>query len=412
MERVILFGIRLQGEKKSHFLNSLAELERLAATAGVEVVAVETQTKKKFNPAYLTSKEKAEELKSLAAKLNVSAIIFDNAIKPTQQKNLEELTGLKIVDRTRLILDIFAKRARSSEGKLQVELAQLNYFLPRITARFGTFEQQTGGIGTRGPGEKKLEVDQRKIREQIVRLKEEISLLKQRRAIQKSKRKKSNTPIVSIVGYTNAGKSTLLNYLTKKNDVYADDKLFATLDPTSRNVKLPGGRNVVFTDTVGFIQNLPHELIDAFKSTLEEIRDAACIVHLIDYSSNDWKNQRDTVIETLRNLDLETPVLEVYNKIDLLNRPCQHGKIMISAKTGYGIERFLKAIEKIIEPKLKTAEIFLPYSASGCLDKIYNLSIISKTEYKNDGMLLHFRASPSNIKKIKSIISSKQGLTN
>ncbi len=406
MEKVILFGIRHHGVNISDFRNSMEELKRLSETAGGLVLASETQYKKKFDPAYLTSKPKAAELKRKASDIGASAIIFDNALKPAQQRKLEELTGLKIIDRNRLILDIFAKRARSAEGKLQVELAQLNYFLPRITERFGTFEQQTGGIGTRGPGEKKLEVDARRIREQIARLKEEISQIRSHRTIQKTRRRKTGMPVISIVGYTNVGKSTLLNCLTKKCDICADDKLFATLDPTSRAVKLPSGRKVIFTDTVGFIQNLPHELIDAFKSTLEEIKDSSCIIHLIDYSSENYRTQRETVRNTMERFKNGPPVIEVYNKVDVVAAmgDSKH-KILVSAKTGAGIESLLDAVENIVEPKLKKSRAFLPYSLSNRLTEIYNLSIMLKTEYKNDGVILHFKAPPSNVKKIKSIVS-------
>lgn len=408
MEKVLLIGVRLAGQKKSDFLSSFEELKRLSETAGAEVVAFETQTRQRYDPAYLIGRGKVQELKEKLKKYNASAVIFDNLLKPVQQRNLEEAIGAKIIDRSRLILDIFAKRARSAEGKLQVELAQLNYFLPRITERFGTFEQQTGGIGTRGPGEKKLEVDQRKIRQQIALLKEEIENLKKHRDIQRYLRTRTNTPVVSIIGYTNAGKSTLLNRLTNSNEVYADDKLFSTLDTTSRVVKLPGGRKVIFTDTVGFIQNLPHELIDAFRATFEEVRDSNCIIHLIDYSSENWRKQRQVVLDTLNGLSVKVPIIEVYNKIDLVPQKLKFNHALaISAKNGDGVLELLKTLEKILVPKLKRASVFLPYSLSNRLTDIYNLSIITKKDYSQEGITLHLKASGVNLKKISSILKGK-----
>ncbi|MDI6757298.1 MAG: GTPase HflX, partial [Endomicrobiia bacterium] len=304
--------------------------------------------------------------------------------------------------------DIFARRARSAEGKLQVELAQMNYFLPRITKRFGTFEQQTGGIGTRGPGEKKLEVDRRRIMERIARLKKEIAAIASRRSTLRKSRSRSAVCTVALAGYTNAGKSTLLNRLARVKTVYTDDKLFATLDPVSRAGVLPGGRAVVFTDTVGFIQNLPHELIDAFKSTLEEIKESLVVIHLIDVSSAYWRRQRDVAAETISSLNPDARVIEVYNKADLL--PWSHaqsfrrdGKMLLSAETGAGIEELLSTVAKYVEPKMQNAEIFIPYSSSGRLTEIHDLSIITRRRYTDEGVELSIEAPPANLSKIKDI---------
>lgn len=410
MERVILFGVKTDKENGSAFASSMEELSRLAETAGVFALSTVTQTKERPDPAYFAGRGKLEELKKTAESIGASAIIFDNILKPAQQKNLEELLGLKVVDRSRLILDIFARRARSAEGKLQVELAQMNYFLPRITERFGTFEQQTGGIGTRGPGEKKLEVDRRRIMERIARLKKEIAALASRRHTLRKSRSRSAVAAVALAGYTNAGKSTLLNRLTRVKTVYTDDKLFATLDPVSRAGVLPGGRAVVFTDTVGFIQNLPHELIDAFKSTLEEIKESLVVIHLIDVSSEYWRRQRDVAAETISSLNPAARIIEVYNKADLL--PPAHaqsfrrdGKMLVSAKTGDGIGEMLAAVTKYVEPKMRKAEIFIPYSSSGRLTEIHDLSIITRRRYTDEGVELSIEVPPANLSKIKDIES-------
>ena len=260
MEKVIAVSLQRQDQAEAVVYASMNELEELVRTAGGEVVEIHTQKKDHPDPATFVGKGKAVELAERAYQLNVRTLVFDDDLKPVQQRNLEEVTGTKVVDRTRLILDIFARRARSREGKLQVELAQLNYMLPRITERFGRFEQQTGGIGTRGPGERKLEVDRRRIRDRMTALQKQIEKVSGERALQRSVRRSVPVPQVSLVGYTNAGKSTLLNALLKhsagapkadRHRVYADDKLFATLDPTTRRIRLPSGRTILFTDTVG-----------------------------------------------------------------------------------------------------------------------------------------------------------------
>lgn len=408
MEKAILFGVKTASESGQSFANSMEELKRLSATAGAVAADVKTQSRERPDPAYFAGKGRMDEIKKLAARLGASAVIFDNILKPAQQKNLEELLGLKVIDRARLILDIFARRARSAEGKLQVELAQMNYFLPRITERFGTFEQQTGGIGTRGPGEKKLEVDRRRIMERIAKLKKEIGELSSRRTTMRKSRLRGGTPTVAIAGYTNAGKSTLLNRLAPSKKVYADDKLFATLDPVSRAGRLPGGRAAIFTDTVGFIQNLPHELIDAFKSTLEEIKHARVVIHLIDASSEYWRRQREVAAETIASLNPEARIMEVYNKIDALPRPDARafrgdGRILISAKTGDGVDELLSEVEKIVEPKMIQAVFFLPYSEHKRLTGIYDLSIITRKRYTDDGVELSLESTEENLSRIKNI---------
>ena len=294
------------------------------------MIEAHTQKKDHADPATFVGKGKAAELAERVRELKAQTVVFDDELKPSQQKNLEELIPAKIVDRTRLILDIFAQRARTREGILQVELAQLSYMLPRITEHFGRFEQQTGGIGSRGPGERKLEVDQRRIRERMTHLKKQIGKISSERSLQRQVRRSVPMPQVALVGYTNAGKSTLLNALLRlsagrakaKDEVYADDKLFATLDPTTRRVRLPSGRIILFSDTVGFIRKLPTQLVAAFRATLEEVATADLLIHVVDASDLDWREQSQTVITLLEDLKMgQLPRVTAYNKIDLLSKP-------------------------------------------------------------------------------------------
>lgn len=413
MERAILVGLQLPKTRKKDVEDSLAELTRLAETAGASPEETIIQRRAKIDPAYLIGRGKAGELKLLAEARDIHTFIFDEDLKPSQQKNLEELTGAKIIDRSRLILDIFAKRARSKEGILQVERAQLEYFLPRITERFGRFEQQTGGIGTRGPGEKKLEVDQRRLRDRLALLDREIEHIRNQRGVLRQKRIDSGQPVVALVGYTNAGKSTLLNSLNARGAgraVYADDKLFATLDPTTRQVKLPGGRNVLFTDTVGFIKKLPHGLIAAFRATLEEITLATCLVHVIDASHPNSEEQVRTVLGVLKELDAGSiPSISAYNKADALTKDqaarfARRGALMISAKTGAGLRELLSRVEGIVMPKLRPRSFTLPYEKSAALGDVYRMSVVRKADYGQKGVKLAVDATDENWKKLQNRI--------
>jgi GTP-binding protein HflX len=418
MEKVILVGLRLPKTKKTEISESLEELARLAETAGASPEMTIIQNRQKMDPAYLIGEGKAREIGEIAKREDIHTIIFDEELKPGQQKNLEELTGAKIVDRTRLILDIFAKRARSKEGILQVERAQTAYFLPRITERFGRFEQQTGGIGTRGPGEKKLEVDQRRLRDKLATLDREIEEIRNQRGVVRQKRIESGQPVISIVGYTNAGKSTLLNALNAgtsraSHSVYADNKLFATLDPTTRQVKLPGGRIALFTDTVGFIRKLPHGLVAAFRATLEEITLASCLVHVIDVSHPNYEEQVRTVLGVLRELKAENiPAISVYNKADLLTkeqaaRSLRNYALLISAKNGTGINELLERIENIVVPKALPRKLSVPYAEHDILSGIYRLAVVKKREYGEKGIKLSLEATNENWEKIQSIVKGK-----
>ncbi|MBN1824201.1 MAG: GTPase HflX [Endomicrobiales bacterium] len=412
MERVVLVGIQLPGTSRKDVENLLSELEKLCETAGALPVEKIIQKRNRIDPAYFIGRGKAAELKAILEMTGAKAAIFDEDLKPVQQKNLEELVDAKIIDRTRLILDIFSKRARSKEGILQVELAQLNYMMPRITERFGTFEQQTGGIGTRGPGERKLEVDQRRIRDRIAFLKRNIEHLRKQRETLRQHRDESRIPVITLVGYTNTGKSTLLNLLSHANTVYADNKLFATLDPTTRQVKLPNGRAALFTDTVGFIDKLPHDLVAAFRATLEEIKLSNCLLHVVDVSNPDHIRQSDVVSGVLRELGAENvPLLMVLNKTDLLTeaqkkRLSKNSDIVISARTGQGVSELLERVQEIVTPKLEPHEFVLPYTANGLIKRIFDWSVIKKQKYLAKGIKFKVEAAPEYWRKIKALIKN------
>ncbi len=393
VERAVLVGFAVDKKGADH-ASSMAELKRLLETAGGEAVETVLKMKPQKDPATLIGKGKAAEIAELVKKKSLTLVVFDDDLSPGQQRHLEEIIPAKVIDRTRLILDIFAQRARTNEGKLQVELAQLGYLLPRITEKFGSFEQQTGGIGMRGPGERKLEVDQRHIRERIARIRKDILNVRTHRALQRESRARLPLPVVALVGYTNAGKSTLLNALrTKGGDaVYADDKLFATLDPTARRVKLPGGRPVLFVDTVGFIQKLPHHLVDAFHATLEIVKDASLLIHVVDASHPEWEAQRRVVGEVLAELEAEKiPQVQLFNKTDLLS-PAQQaafaadGGFRASARSGKGLDAFLAGIEERIESDFLEREFVLPHGRRDLLPFIHTAGRLLKETSQADGV--------------------------
>lgn len=408
MEKAVLVGLSLPSNRLAEVKVSLVELSRLAETAGAVPEQTIIQQRKHIDPAYLIGCGKAEEIRDLVLEKGIHTVIFDDDLRPVQQKNLEDLIGSKIIDRTRLILDIFARRARTREGILQVERAQLEYYLPRLNQKGIMLDSQFGGIGARrGPGERKLEVDQRYIRDRISALDREISKIGKQRGILRQKRVDAGQPAVAIVGYTNAGKSTLLNTLSSAHPVYADDKLFATLDPTTRRVKLPNDRTILFTDTVGFINKLPHSLIAAFRATLEEVSNASCILHVIDASEPEYEKQAKTVYKVLKELGAEKiPTIPVYNKADLLSRDdaqrfSREGCILISAKGGEGVKELLTAIEEIVSPKLLKYKLLLPYSKSQHLAKIYAMAIVKNQSYTDKGIKLEIETAPQLWQKIQ-----------
>ena len=370
-ERAILIGMEW-GRNDSLWTvdDSLEELKQLADTAGATVIKKFIQKRPKPDPAFFIGRGKVQELALYAQQENIDLCIFDDELSPAQQRNIESVMGIRILDRTALILDIFAQRARTNEGKLQVELAQLQYTLPRIMGKGLMLSRLGGGIGTRGPGETKLEVDRRRIRDRIAFIKDQIEKVKAVRSLHRSKRKKNNVFEVSLVGYTNAGKSTLLNTLTN-SDIYAKDQLFATLDPTTRQLTLLNKQEIIITDTVGFIQRLPHQLIAAFRSTLEVVTEADLLVHVIDVSHELYKEQAAAVHEVLKEIGAETkPVITVYNKIDKLppdskladRLALEEDTVCISAAKKLNLESLQQMIESHLKSKAVEVTLCIPYA--------------------------------------------------
>lgn len=382
--------------------SSMRELEELAETAGAEVAAQVVQKRPAPEPATVLGEGKIEELRELTERLEADLVIFDCELTASQIRNIEKIVNARVIDRTMLILDIFAGRAVSNEGKLQVELAQLKYRLPRLAGIGASMSRLGGGIGTRGPGETKLETDRRHIRSRINKLEENLRELEKRRGFSRSRRKKDNVLTAAIVGYTNAGKSTLLNNLTGAN-VLAEDKLFATLDLTSRGIELPDGRTVLVIDTVGLIRRLPHNLVEAFKSTLEEAASADIILHVCDISDSEAKEKAETTSALLAELGCgEIPVINVLNKCDLLenNIPESSDTVKICAKTGEGFDRLLKAIAEKLPESAERVRLLLPYDKGGLTAKIRENGKIFSEEYKENGIEIDALADVSILKEL------------
>jgi len=403
MEKAILIHVNSSRKEKLVAEESMQELKGLARTAGAETVQKIFQFLPKKNPKTLIGEGKISEIISLKNDLQSNLVIFDHNLSPIQQRNLEDKIQGKVIDRTQLILDIFAQRARSKEGKLQVELAQLNYLLPRLPGKGMALSRLGGGIGTRGPGEKKLEEDRRRIQDRISKIKRDILKIQRRRAVQRKGRNKGPVPIVSLVGYTNAGKSTLFNTLSKEN-IFTSSQLFATLDPVIRRVSFPDGLYFFLSDTVGFIKKLPVELISAFKATLEELKEADCICHVIDITSSQYTSQKDAVDNIMSELGLsEIPILEVLNKIDLLpddsallekNRHSDKHPVYISAKKGTGIQALKEKLHSILFKDLKLFYLSIPKSRKEIIKSFPNWSVVLKRREKNDCYELKIMANP------------------
>lgn len=398
-EKAILVGIDFNNEG----INSLEELEQLADTAGAEVVYKVIQNRKVPDASTFIGRGKAAELALISRELNANLIICDEELTASQIKNLEEITGIRVIDRTTLILDIFASRAISKEGKLQVELAQLNYRLSRLSGLGLTLSRLGGGIGTRGPGEKKLETDRRHIRRRIREIESELKKVKDRREALRKRRNKNMIPVVALVGYTNAGKSTLLNALTGSS-VLVENKLFATLDPVSRGITLKTGQDIILIDTVGFINKLPHDLVEAFKSTLEEAVYADLLLHVVDASSPRLKEQMEVVDKVLCSLGANQPIITVYNKIDLveeewtlpLRKPC----VYISAEKGEGLEELLDVIAREIPQRQRRVHLLIPYKDGHVLSHIHDNGQVLAEEYREDGVYLEAIIDEMQMKKI------------
>lgn len=369
---------------------SINELEELAKSAGAEVVAKVIQQRAEYDRATLVGRGKLDEIKEIAEAEDVDLLIFDHELTAANIRNLEEATGLGVIDRTMLILDIFAARAQSRAGRLQVELAQYKYRLPRLEGMGKNLSRLGGGIGTRGPGESKLESDRRHIRRRIETLEHKLDELAANRELIRSRRKKDGIVTAAIVGYTNAGKSTLLNRLTNAG-VLSEDKLFATLDPTARSLELPDGRGIMLVDTVGFVRRLPHHLVEAFKSTLEETVQADLLLNVCDISSGEADSQTEVTRELLESLGADKiPMLNVLNKCDLIEGPlpiCTGDCVMVSAKTGEGIDEMLGKISKMLAPTQIRMKLLIPYSEGALLGEVRSLGRVFSEEYTPEGTL-------------------------
>ena len=391
-ERVILVGVSLSDQDDTQ--KSLDELKDLAATAGAETVGTVIQNREQMHPGTYIGKGKIEELKDLLWELDATGIICDDELSPAQMKNLQDELDTKVMDRTLVILDIFASRASTSEGKIQVELAQLKYRQSRLTG-FGTaMSRLGGGIGTRGPGEKKLEMDRRLIKSRIAQLNRELKDVKRHREVTREQRNRNRIPVAAIVGYTNAGKSTLLNSLTGAG-ILAEDKLFATLDPTTRGLKLPSGQEILLTDTVGFIRKRPHHLIEAFRSTLEEAKYADLILHVVDASNPQMDEQMFIVYETLKNLEVtDKPVITIFNKMDkagnqqIIRDFHADYTVKISAKMKDGISELLQTIEAVLREQKVAIENLYSYQEAGKIQLIRKYGELQQEDYRDDGIFV------------------------
>jgi GTPase len=396
-ERAILIGLEKQGVSKWDLRDSLEELAELANSAGAEVVDTVTQKLRKPTAPYYIGKGKAESLKPALHDRQVTSVIFDDELSPAQGRNLENLLSRKVLDRTQLILDIFAQRARSREGRLQIELAQLQYLLPRLTRMWHHLSRQTGGIGTRGPGETQLEVDRRRVQERIARLERELESVRKTRAVQRQGRKRHQWPVAAVVGYTNAGKSTLLNLLTGA-DLVAENKLFATLDPTTRSFVLPNKQRVLLTDTVGFLRKLPHTLIESFKATLEEVSEADLLVHVVDLSHPRVDDQIEAVANVTKELNaFGKQTVIVFNKIDnVQNRDLIDsylrrfpGSVAISARTGENVNTLVQALQDALSAWRLRSQFKIPASESALIAEIHRVGHVLELKYEgNDAIIV------------------------
>lgn len=391
-ERIILVGVATSEE--DDIWQSLDELEELGQTAGAVTVAKVVQNRERVHAGTYIGKGKIQEVKDLVEKYHADSVVCDDELTPAQYHNLQELLEVKVIDRTVMILDIFAKRASTSEGKLQVELAQLRYRASHLIGKRSELSRLGGGIGTRGPGEQKLEMDRRLIKERITLVRRELQQVQRTRELTRKKRQENPVPVVAIVGYTNAGKSTLLNYLTGAG-VLSEDKLFATLDPTTRKLELENGEEMLFTDTVGFIRKLPHHLIQAFRSTLEEAKYADAILHVVDCSNPDMDAQIQTVYETLQRLEVgDKPIVTAFNKIDqyesqeTLKDLRADKTVRISAKFGKGMEEMLTSLSDVLKENKILFEKVFSYEEGAKANQLRKYGQVLEEEYQNDGIFV------------------------
>jgi GTP-binding protein HflX len=409
-EKCILIGVSTRLASREDVEESLDELALLADTAGAEVVGRMTQDRDKFDSATFIGKGKVEELRQWIINDKVLLIIFDDDLSPAQVRNLEEAVQCKVLDRSGLILDIFASRAKTNEAKTQVELAQLEYLLPRLTRQWTHLSKQLGGIGTKGPGETQIETDRRLVRTRISHLKEKLERISQQRVTQRQERNKHTR--AALVGYTNVGKSTLLNLLSG-SDVFVENRLFATLDPTTRLVPLTSGTSILMTDTVGFIRKLPHHLVASFKSTLEEITEADLLLHIVDVSSKHFEEQISVVQETLEDLGAgDKPTLVVFNKIDLLKERSalaaiseKHpNHVFISAARGINITGLKDEVGKMLEQEFIIEEFSIPQSNQKIISQLYDAGEMLERTYEDDRVLLKLRLHRRDRERLRQLI--------
>ena len=412
-ERALLIGLEQNGVSKWDLRDSMEELRELASSAGAEVVDTVTQKLPRPTAPFYIGKGKAEAIRDSVQSQRVTSVIFNDELSPAQGRNLENLFSRKVLDRTQLILDIFAQRARSREGRLQIELAQLQYLLPRLTRMWHHLSRQTGGIGTRGPGETQLEVDRRRVQERIARLERELEGVRTVRSVQRQGRKRHQWPVAAVVGYTNAGKSTLLNLMTGA-DVLAVDKLFATLDPTTRSFTLPNKQRVLLTDTVGFLRKLPHTLIESFKATLEEVSEADLLIHVADLSHPRVDEQMAAVDSVIKELDaFGKQTLIVFNKIDLLENPelasiyCRRfpGSVAISAKAGRGIDQFVEALQAALGSWRLRSHFQIPLSESNLIAELHRVGHVLQVQYQGENALVTAHVPPHLEQRLTNFIA-------
>jgi len=388
-ERAIIVHLDIRQIQDPDDLN---EFELLADSAGADRLALVTGSRARPDAKYFVGSGKAQEIAELVREYDADIVLFNHNLSPSQERNIEALVQCRVLDRTGLILDIFAQRARTYEGKLQVELAQLNHLSTRLVRGWTHLERQKGGIGLRGPGETQLETDRRLLQVRVTQLKNKLEKVRQTRAQGRARRQKSDVPTISLVGYTNAGKSTLFNRLVDEN-IYAADQLFATLDPTLRRLDWQGVGRVVLVDTVGFVRHLPHELVESFHATLEETLEADLLLHVIDSSSEDMHEQIQAVKNVLAEIDNDVPVLNVYNKIDLTDEPAHIGyakegqpnRVYVSSRQNLGMEELSLAVQQLLTGNLTTFDLTLPYSAGQFKNTLYELGVILEESYDDNG---------------------------
>jgi GTP-binding protein HflX len=420
-ERVFMVGVQLKADNAWCVEESMDELSELVTTAGAIVVGRGSQRLDKFNAATFIGPGKAKEFSVECKESNVDTVVFDEELNPAQGRNLEKIFECKILDRTALILDIFSQRAQTREGKLQVELAQLNHLLPRLTRFWTHLSRQKGGIGMRGgDGESQLEVDRRKVRERIGKIQRDLDLVMRNRDVQRTGRKRNQWPLGSMVGYTNAGKSTLFNAITGASTL-SEDKLFATLDPTTRRLKLPTNQNVLLSDTVGFIRKLPHDLIDAFKATLEEVIEADLLLHIVDVSSPYAEDQIEAVNLVLKDLGVEEKrTLMIFNKVDRISSSGlskrftdqYSNSIAVSAKTGEGFDELMAELGKQLRPIRQMVGISIPHSKSDIIARLHEVGQVLERNYDGDEAIFKALIPPNYLDYFEPYLTNEDDFVN